>query len=55
MNPLQRWLEASQSDEITAMNRLQEHGVISDHCVRAAGVESGDCLRAVAFLRGDAE
>lgn len=50
MNSLQKHLKGE--NEISAMNRLTEAGIISDNCVLAADVAEVDCERAIWFLRG---
>jgi hypothetical protein len=50
MNALETFLDASFLDEVEAMNRLQEHGIISDNCILAADVADADCEAAITFL-----
>ena len=38
-------------DETTALNDLQNVGIISDHCVRAADVAQADQRAAIEFLK----
>jgi hypothetical protein len=47
-NSLQDYLTATGLDEEEAMNKLQDHGIISDNCISAA--EVGDSGKAVAWL-----
>lgn len=51
-NSLQKWLEFMEENEIEAMNRLQDNGIISDNCVLAKDVAECDCKAAIAFLEG---
>ena len=50
MNSLESFLEAQGLDESSAMNKLQDAGVISDNAITAQDVANGDCLRAVKWL-----
>lgn len=49
MNVLETFLREQRMDEITAMNDLQNHAVISDNCVMACDVANRDCETAVKF------
>lgn len=51
MNALERFCREQGWDEKEAMNRLQEHGIVSDLAVTAADVAAVDCERAVAWLK----
>lgn len=51
MNVLETFLREQRMDEITAMNDLQNHAVISDNCVMACDVANRDCETAVKFLK----
>jgi len=48
MNQLEIYLKLTGTDEVKAMNLLQEHGVVSDNCVTAA--EVGDTGKAISWL-----
>jgi hypothetical protein len=54
MNALEKWLAEHFAGELgqetETMNELQEHGIISDNCVRAADVADADARRAAEWL-----
>lgn len=47
---LAEWISKKGMDPVEAMNRLQEHGVISDNCVSLEDVAKADYERAIYFL-----
>lgn len=51
MNSLEQLIAASHMDEFAVLNRLDEAGLISNHCVRAMDVADADCKRAVKWLK----
>lgn len=53
MNKLEQWIKDTHNNEITVMNLLQEHGVISDNCVMAEDV--GNCNKAIVWLNYNKE
>lgn len=50
VNTLQTFLKSKGIDESSAMNILQESGVISDNCVEVKDVAESDCLVAISYL-----
>jgi hypothetical protein len=50
MNSLEKFLFENNFREPEAVNTLQDCGVISDNCIRAADVAEADCLAAITFL-----
>lgn len=48
MNQLEMYLKLTGTDEVKAMNLLQEHGIVSDNCVTAS--EVGDIGAAISWL-----
>lgn len=52
MNTLETFLAESGRDEVTAMDDLQNGGIVSDLCVNARDVAEADCPAAVSFLKG---
>jgi hypothetical protein len=50
MNRLETFLDNRNLNQISAMNLLQDQGVISDNCINASDVCDSDCDKAVDFL-----
>jgi len=50
MNLIEQWIEFNEEDPVKVMNTLQENGIVSDNCVTAGDVFSGDAEAAVEFL-----
>lgn len=53
MNALEQWIEDHPEifwTETTAMNELQENGIVADEAVSLQDVAETDCPMAVAFL-----
>lgn len=49
MNALSTYISSNKLNEVTTMNRLQDHGIISDECITAK--EVGDAEKAVNWLK----
>ena len=47
-NPMKRFLRENNIDETQAMNKLQEHGVISDNCIKTEDI--GNKAKAMMWL-----
>lgn len=50
MNRLTAYLREHGINEVSAMNRLQDHGIISDNAVHASDVADCDAEAAIEFL-----
>jgi hypothetical protein len=51
MNRLEFYLKFNQLSDIATINRLQEHGIISDNVVLAKDVSNDDAVKACEWLR----